>query len=204
MKKVYISILIVVSAIIVFIVFFIQYLYLSGQIKFLPDKFAEEFWKFLANLLSIIFGFVLINVYWAQKERRDKLNQAKRVLLSYLCRINHTASKIDDLLSISYSETELDASRARDQEITSLTKKLEKLANGLESLSFDPSILSDSLLQKIFVEIVWEGLFSDIESLASQYNFRKSFETFSILISSVRHYSSEGIELLTESKKMEA
>jgi hypothetical protein len=182
---------------------FVLYLWISGQVQFVPDRFAEEFLKFLANLASIVFGFLLINVYWEEKEQRDKRKQVKQVLLGYLLRINRISSKIISLLSLRYSEGELDNSRTRDAEIASLKSKLEKLTIGLESLAIDPSLLGDPLIQKIFIELIREGLLSDVDTLVNQQNFRKSFETFVTTIRTIESRSSEGVNYLTLSKKME-
>lgn len=201
MKKVVIVMLIFA---LVSVGIFVLYLQFSGQIQFIPERFAEEFLKFLANLISIVFGFYLVNVYWEAKGKQDKQNQVKRVILNYLLRVNRICLKIIELLSVKYSEAELEHSRTRDAEIASLVSKLERLASGLESFSFDPSTLGDPVIQKIFVEIIREGLLSDMDVLMNQQNYKKTVDVFVISIRSIEKHSSEGIGYLTGSKKVEA
>lgn len=195
MKKNYtVMITTIAFVLIASIILFIFYLQSSGQIQFLPDRFAEEFWKFLASLASITFGFFLINVFWARRERQEKVNQARSILINYLLRINRIASKISEQLALNYSEIDFEESQKRDNEVVTLVKKMEKLANSIENITFDPSILSDSIIKDVFIGLIWEELLPNIENLSRKENFRADFEAFLTLVSALSNRSSEGIK----------
>ncbi len=178
----------------------------TGQIKFIADRFAEEYLKFLASLASITFGFILINVLWASREQREKISRGKGVLLNYLLRIRRMSSKIIEMLSLRYLEDELEASQARDAEIHLIVAKVEKLARGMETTAFDPFLYNDIVVNKVFVEIMWEEILPNIDvlALANQHDFRENYEVFVNAIREIQKCSDDGIGYLTGSKKVEA
>lgn len=184
---------------------FVFYLQGSGQIQFIPDKFAEEVWKFLANIGSIIFGFILINVYWASKEQREKINQGKSSILNYVIRINRASNKIIELSKLVFSNNEyLKANQERDEEITVLVDKIGRLINSLEVITVDPLVLTDPIGRKVYVEIIGEELIPATDALLKIKNFREKYEEFKELIEVAKKSSSDGIEYLTGQKKLEA
>ncbi|MBE0672132.1 MAG: hypothetical protein IH588_16250 [Anaerolineales bacterium] len=196
MKKISIFGFAITVVVFVATIIFVFYLQATGQVKFMPDRFTEEFWKFLANLVSIAFGFVLINVFWSRKEQRDKISQGKGILLNYLLRINRLCLRINELLSINYSETEFEKSQARDNDVVALSYKIQKLAGSLENMTFDPLILSDLNIREVFVELLWEELLPSIDSLLNQDNFRKDFVLFMKTVSEITACSRKGVEKL--------
>jgi phosphopantetheine adenylyltransferase len=184
---------------------FVFYLHGSGQIQFIPEKFAEEFWKFLVNLGSIIFGFILINVYWAEKEQRDKINQGKNTLLNYIIRINRASNKVTELLALVFSnEAYLIANQERDEEITSLVDRIGRVMSSMESIAVDPLVLNDMIGRKVYIEIIGEELFPAVDAILRIKNFRGKHEEFKELIEVIKKSSSEGIGYLTGQKKLEA
>lgn len=205
MNKIFSVAAIIFTILMIAIMGFIFYLHGAGQIQFIPDRFAEEFWKFLVNLCSIIFGFILINVYWAGKEQRDKINQGKSTLLNYLIRINRASNKIIELLALVFSNEEyLIANRGRDEEITFLVDKIGKMMSSLEAIAIDPLVLNDMIGRKVYIEIIGEELLPAIGAILKIKNFRGKHEEFKELIEAIKKNSSEGIEHLTGQKKLEA
>ena len=76
-----------------------------GEYKFESYKFIDEYLNFLGSLISIAFGFWLVNVLWEKKAKNEKVNQAKRILLIFLIKINQFSKEIKKILSIQYNDS---------------------------------------------------------------------------------------------------
>jgi hypothetical protein len=55
-----------------------------NMLVFDPSEFMTDYIKFLGGLLSLLFGFVLVNVYWERRLESDRAYRLRRLLLLHL------------------------------------------------------------------------------------------------------------------------
>ncbi len=175
----------------------IAHLYYGNQIQFIGYKFTEEYWKFLGTLVSVGFGFLLINVFWGRKELNDKINQTRGLLLNYLLKIYKIASTINSLLDLVYDCNILEKSKDRDREIMRLGNKISLLGQSLEILTIEPQVFSNNLLRKIYVDFIWGDLIDNIDKLSKINDLRVNYNEFRIVIDAILLVCKEGVSTLS-------
>jgi hypothetical protein len=157
----------------------------GDQVEIVSYKFVEEYLKFLGSLISITFGFYLINVLWAKKESGEVINQTKKVLLNYLLQINKAALKILDLLDKPFDEVEYDKSQQRDAEVVHLVEKIQKIGMTIENAPVDIRSLKDDDVRKVYTEFIWGDLLPILDKLFSTKDFRNNYDEFLSIIAEI-------------------
>jgi hypothetical protein len=166
------------------------------QISFLPHIFIKEYWKFLGSLVSVAFGFFLVNILLRQKERSETVGQAKKVISAHISKLKWLCEEIIRLLSFQYSEQQLEDSRKRDEKINRLVKRIGKLATGLENLVLEPRAFEDDTVRGVYFDGIWGELLSLIEKFPEFSNFRVKYDDFVFLITETKRLVEQYLEEL--------
>jgi hypothetical protein len=167
-----------------------------GDYVFVSSKFIESYLVFGGNLISIAFGFFLVNVLWEKKHVNDKINQARRLLFSYVFKIQQITMEIQQLLSAKFEHSQSEKSEARDKEIDTLRKRIEKLAEGLENVTFEPDMLKDDSVRSVYIDNIWGGLLPIIAQISNITIFRNDYEKFNKLLIDILDLTQKSIKAL--------
>jgi hypothetical protein len=171
----------------------------SNQIIFDSSKFSEEYLKFLGTLVSVAFGFYLVNILWTEKVTNELINQTKNFFLNCFLRINRICQNILDLLAKNYIEEKYDESQKRDIEIQNQVEKIFNIGLSLEHISIDFRTLKDDPVKNTYIELIWCDLLPSIEILSSLKNFRKDYERFSETVNIIKDLTIKGQKALINS-----
>lgn len=147
-------------------------------ITLLPYLFVQNYWIFLGRLTSVGFGFYLLNVFWKEKERNDKIKDVKVVILNLVLRLQTSLITIENLLGEKYNTKQIELSNKRDKEVTELIRDLAFLGKILETLSIEPQLLRDETLSEIYIEKMWGYLIPLLNRLHTLQDFRREYDLF--------------------------
>lgn len=112
--------------------------------QFDPYDFVSEYLKFLAGLLSLSVGFLLVNLYWERKLEFSRATSLRRLFLSHLEHIGRIAWETGPILDRHIMTR--DESLLRDQEVVSNKNRLGDAGRSIVLLADEITSTKDEQL----------------------------------------------------------
>jgi len=103
-----------------------------NMLVFDPSEFMTDYIKFLGGLFSLLFGFILVNVYWERRLESERAYKLRHLLLLHLDHISRLCWETGHLLDKHIATRE--ESTRRDQEVYSNKNRLTDAGSTIASL----------------------------------------------------------------------
>lgn len=154
----------------------------SEDVNIDPVATINNYTSFLGTLLSVLFGFVIINVLWERRSRADKTMRIRRLLAGQIASIavisegivqaiaHHTRDEATSLLRDQKMATDAASLRTAVASLTSLTTEIPVEDSQLREGCLDLVRVLDPLASKLVSSTQSHEALSELRKLADSIN----------------------------------
>ncbi len=160
-----------------------------------PEELIEEYAKFLGGIVSMLFGFYLVNVLWDQRMKAYQVGRFKKIISHFYLKINTFCQQINQLLRQNFSMDQIVESQRRDHQIHEALQKLHSLGQGIENYAPEVDLIDDEIMREMAITI-WTDIQTNIERLPVGPDFRNDLDEFEETIDSLIESAGRGIALM--------
>jgi hypothetical protein len=167
----------------------------SQHLTINTEQLIEEYAKFLGGIVSMLFGFYLVNVLWDQRIKAYQMGRCKKILLHFYLKTRTFCQEIKQLLAKDFSTEENEASQQRDHRVEEVLQKLHALGQGLESYSPEVDLMEDDAIREMAVNN-WADIQANLKRLPEGQAFRLDLDEFEETINALIDSTGRAISLL--------
>lgn len=170
-------------------------IYYAGVLATDPEELVEEYTRFLGGIVSMLFGFYLVNVLWDQRNKVYQAGRFKKIMFHFHLKINILCRQIKQLLGKNFSIEQNKESQRRDHQVHEILQKLRSLGQGIENYAPDIDLIDDENMREMAVSI-WADIQTNLERLPVGQDFRIDLDEFEETIDLLIESTERGIALL--------
>lgn len=132
---------------------------------FNPAEFINKYPDFFTGLSLLFASFFLINVYWDKRLKDRQLSQSVTILRRFFQQLESLAQQGIGMLSKQYSQTQIDESKQRDQEVRRIITRMAVLKENMQThFPGETSEFNDQLVRTM-VDLYWMEIVPIIDEL---------------------------------------
>lgn len=166
MKKRIVLLLFSLISIVISPLLFILVVY-RNQINFDPVEFSRQYTQFLFGLASLSVGFILANVIWENRTKKEKVYKEKKMLTRFFRHINSLAEKGKKLLDNDYLGNDLQYSTNIDSQLNRAFHSMALTQQGVLLHYSREEVEQDQELSLMLMEKYWGVIVPSIEYLST-------------------------------------
>jgi hypothetical protein len=200
-KKLVLTIIIVLLLILSMTLLFVLIMS-NGKIEFDASVFFTELFKFVLGVITLGISFWLVNVFWSEKQKQDRINHSRRIIKHFYHHLIKLISQCNELFAMNFLESERKASDEQDQKIIEIIRSLRTSIDNALFIIPEIDIMEDSTLSETLIESYWAKIVPAINKLNTINTIRCNSKEIMQQLEVISHASESAIHILeTDFKK---